>query len=195
MPVLVPPGLTPADLIKAAQEAQTLVAVVFQQSASTSYPMAAALARAAAQYGEIPMGRRTTHMAVFGRSKEQATAAVALLKLVAGWRSVQVFTQDGIAGHAYEVVDVLDCYLKSMAARDPRAHCQWTYREPGAAHYSVPCRLLEGWFQGIIGDLAPGGADLADRVTALAARKGCGWCPRFAPAGLHSAPAHRRELA
>jgi len=162
------------DVIRTSQSPENLITVVFAQSSAHAYPLAVELARGATEYGESTVGKKTIHMAAFARTKDQAQRAAAVLKLIMSWKTTQVFTQEGMAPHPYEIAAVLECYVKSLNANDRRAHCQWTY--DGQA---VPCRYLAGWFEGIADEIAIHPASRTDQIQALAVRKGCSWCPNF----------------
>jgi hypothetical protein len=143
--------------------------------------MAVELAHGAAKYSEATIDKKLIHAVAFGKTKEEAARASALIKIVVGWKGTQIFTAVGGA-NPYHIIEVLDCYLQSFSASDHQAHCHVSYLDRYRGHeelYLVPCRHLHGWFYSIVEDQELNPARFADLVQALGVRKGCSWCPNF----------------
>jgi hypothetical protein len=173
----------PFDIVRESQKPDHMMVVVFNQSSSPAYAMAVEFARHAMNYGEAPLGKKLTHAAAFGRTREQAARASALLKIVVRWKGTQVFTQAGGAD-PYHIIDVLDCYQQSLSVSDRKSHCHVVHMDVYRAeetYYMVPCRHLQGWFHSIIDEQNFHPSRLPARAEALAVRKGCSWCPNFSP--------------
>jgi len=171
----------PFDIVHESQKPDSMMVVVFTQSASPTYAMAVEFARGAANYGEVALGKKLSHAAAFGRTREQAARASALLKIVVRWKGTQVFTSAGGAD-PYHIIDVLDCYQQSLSVSEPKAHCQVVHMDVYRAeetYYMVPCRHLQGWFHSVIEEQSFHPSKLPARAEALAVRKGCSWCPHF----------------
>ena len=169
------------DVTHESQKPDSIIAVVFSQSTSPTYAMAIQLARGAMKYGEIPLGKKLSHAVAFGRTREQAARASALIKIAIRWKGTQVFTSAGGAD-PYHIIDVLDCYQQSLSVSEPKAHCQVVHLDVYRAeetYYMVPCRHLQGWFHSIIEEQNFHPSKLPARTEALAIRKGCSWCPHF----------------
>lgn len=171
------------DIIRESQHSDHMMTVVFSQSTSPAYAMAVEFARGATRYGEVLLGKKCSHAAAFGRTREQAARASALLKIVLRWRGTQVFTSAGGAD-PYHTLDVLDCYQQSLSVSDRKSHCEVVHMDVYRAevtYYLVPCRHLQGWFHSIIEEQNFHPSKLPARAEALAVRKGCSWCPHFDP--------------
>jgi hypothetical protein len=171
----------PFDIVRESQKPDHMMVVVFTQSSSPAYAIAVEFARGAMNYGEVALGKKLSHAAAFGRTREQAARASALLKIVVRWKGTQVFTSAGGAD-SYHIVDVLDCYQQSLSVSEPKAHCQVVHMDvyrTEETYYMVPCRHLQGWFHSIIEEQNFHPAKLPARTEALAVRKGCSWCPHF----------------
>jgi hypothetical protein len=179
------------DIICESQHSVHMLVVVFAQSASPAYALAVEFARGAVNYGEVALGKKFSHAAAFGRAREQAARASALLKIVVRWKGTQVFTSAGGAD-PYHIIDVLDCYQQSLSVSEPKAHCHVVHMDvyrTKETYYMVPCRHLQGWFHSIIEEQNFHPSKLPDRTEALAVRKGCSWCPHFSPAEARTLPA------
>ena len=169
--------------------------VVFSQSASPAYAMAVEFARGATKYGERVLGKKLSHAAAFGRTREQAARASALLKIVVRWKDTQVFTSAGGAD-PYHIIDVLDCYQQSLSVSDRKSHCHVVHMDVYRAeetYYMLPCRHLQGWFHSVIEEQNFHPSKLPARAESLAVRRGCSWCPHFSPAEARAlSPAERK---
>lgn len=157
-----------------------MFAVIFGQSTSVSYLFAVRLAQGASKYSQSIFDNKSMHLAGFKRTREQVARAVALLKIIIGWKSTKVFISTGIESSAHHVLPVLECYLQSSSNKDHRAHCHWIHRDYGTdVKFMVPCLQLRGSVNWIIEDQGDHSSSLEDRVQALAIRNGCSWCPNF----------------
>lgn len=173
----------PFDIVSESLKPQHMLVIVFTQSTSPAYPMAIELARGAFHYGAVPLGKKTVHGASFGKTREQAARASALLKVVIGWKGTQVLTQAGGAD-PYHILSVLDCYQQSLSVSDQQSHCHVVHLDvyrSKETHYMVPCRHLQGWFHSVIEEQVVHPSKLTTRTEALGVRKGCAWCPNFDP--------------
>jgi hypothetical protein len=169
------------DIIRESQHFDHTMIVVFSQSTSPAYAMAIEFARGATKYGEVLLGKKLSHAAAFGRTREQAARASALLKITIGWKGTQIFTSAGGA-NPYHIIEVLDCYQQSLSVSEPKTHCQVVHLDvyrTEETYYIVPCRHLQGWFHSVIEDQNFYPSKLSARAEALAVRKGCSWCPHF----------------
>lgn len=174
-----------------------MMVVVFTQSSSPAYAIAVEFARGAMNYGEVALGKKLSHAAAFGRTREQAARASALLKIVVRWKGTQTFTSAGGAD-PYHIIDVLDCYQQSLSVSEPKAHCQVVHMDvyrTEETYYMVPCRHLQGWFHSIIEEQNFHPAKLPARTEALAVRKGCSWCPHFSPLESRRLATAKKEAA
>jgi hypothetical protein len=160
-----------------------LIGIAFPKSASKSYGETVAIAQKAASYGEIVLGQKLFHAAVFGLDKVQASYAVMVAEASKNWKGTKLFAQGRLLERNYNVVEVLKCYLNSLESADKKAHCHFLYRDlalyqvgKNVEKYRVPCRMLQGFTQEMIRD------DLAapqDRLHAAGVRRGSFWCPHF----------------
>jgi hypothetical protein len=185
-----------------------LLAVVLPSSRSTAFPAALALAQSASHYAQQTAGKLVYHLAGFGRSQGQAARALELLRLVRSLKGFQLFVRGALYADAWRVAKVLECYLQSCAAADPRAHCVMMVDErelyegppmsmaihihahsrpappPGLqwvndiGRLPFPCRYLKHY-----GFRLQRGhpSSEADQIQAAAVREGCDWCPNFNP--------------
>lgn len=163
-----------ADLL--ALSGQHLLAVKLGRTSSRDYPLAEQFARRAHLHAEAPGGG---HLAVFARTREQASAAAALLRIAGTWRGTLVFVAgEMLTGYrAYQAAETLECYLIGSALRDARAHCVVPAGYAGEG--SLPCRRLQG--RAFPAEI-PSGAR-AEYLRGAAMREACAWCPLF-DAGL-----------
>lgn len=155
-----------------------LLVVVFVRSQSTSYAQAVNYARGAARYVENGEGRAIMHAAAFGPSREQAARALALLDLVQGWRSTQVWCAGRQLVNGFYVRRTLDCYVSAGSCSDPRAHCIVNHRgftSGGEWQAFLPCRQIAGIYHPDPRHPSTPG----QRMQAVAVERGCDWCPRF----------------
>jgi hypothetical protein len=165
-----------------------LIGIAFPKSASKAYRETVAIAQKAASYGEILLGEKLFHAAVFGLDKAQASYAVMVAEAVKNWKGTKLFAQGRLLERNYNVVEVLKCYLNSLESIDKSAHCHFVYRDlafyqigKGVEQYLVPCRMLQGFTQELVRDeiAAP-----KDRVHAAGVRRGSFWCPHFDASGF-----------
>lgn len=167
---------------------QHLIAVRFGKSTSSSYDLAVELARKAVAYREIGEGRRISHVAVFARSAEQASAAAALLRLAASWKSTMAFAGGRrlSGGAVYGAQRTLECFVEGAGTRDPSAHCKLPIPDltgaifgPMKITHVLPCKQLNGWaFTRPIEHCDP-----KDHIMAVAVKESCDWCPLFSVQG------------
>lgn len=160
-----------------------LLGIAFPKSASKAYGETVAIAQKAASYGEIVLGEKLFHAAVFGLDKAQASYAVIVAEASKHWKGTKFFAQGRLLERNYNVVEVLKCYLNSLESADKIAHCHFLYRDLAfyqfgkqVDQYRVPCRMLQGFTQELVRDeLAPA----KDRAHAAGVRRGSFWCPHF----------------
>lgn len=160
-----------------------LIGIAFPKSASKAYGETVVIAQKAASYGEILLGEKLFHAAVFGMDKAQASYAVMVAETVKNWKGTKLFAQGRLLGRNYNVVEVLRCYLNSLESTDTKAHCNFVYRDlafyqigKDVEKYLVPCRMLQGFTQELVRDEL---ATPKDMVHAAAVRRGSFWCPHF----------------
>jgi|GEM_PF-4261322 len=169
------------------QEASTqnLIGVAFPKSSSRSYAVTVAHAKNATAYGEVTIGDKLFHCAVFGLDKTQASYATMVLETVKNWKHTRIFARGRVLERHYNVVEVLKCYLNSLELADQKAHCHFVYRDLSsvrlgkeANRHLIPCRMLQGFTQEVVRDRV---ADSKNSIQALAVRLGSFWCPHFDP--------------
>lgn len=162
-----------------------LIGIAFPKSTSKAYGETVAIAQKATSYGEILLGEKRFHAAVFGLDKAQASYAVMVAEAAKNWKGTKLFAQGRLLERNYNVVEVLKCYLNSLESTDTKAHCNFVYRDlafyqigKDVEKYLVPCRMLQGFTQELVRDelAAP-----KDMVHAGAVRRGSFWCPHFEP--------------
>ena len=165
--------------------AQNLIGVAFPKSSSRSYAVTVAHAKNATAYGEVTIGDKLFHCAVFGLDKAQASYATIVLEAVKNWKHTRIFARGRVLDRHYNIVEVLKCYLNSLEVADRTAHCHFVYRdlaffqfEKEADRHLIPCRMLQGFTQEIVRDQV---ASSKDSIQALAVRQGSFWCPKFNP--------------
>lgn len=131
---LVTGGSQPAteriDPFKASIDA--LLVVAFGKSSSRSFPIALSIAQAASKYGVFEIGGSQLHLAIFGRTQEDAGRAHALLGLAAPWKSTMVFCRGQLLAKTSSVENVLSCYLDSFSCESQSAHCHKIIDDPMA---------------------------------------------------------------
>jgi hypothetical protein len=174
-----PNSIQSLDIIHESQSSENLIVVVFGQSPSINYPLAVELAKRAHKYGLAKLSKQDLHMAVFSKTKEQTARAAALLKLVGKWKSCQIYTATRILNDAYQMTEVLECYLKSLSNKDPKSHCHWSYQSYPSGKFLLPCKQLQGWVHLVTRDHQYHVTDMKNRIHALSVEKGCDWCPHY----------------
>ncbi len=170
-----------ADLAIASRD--HLLALMFCQSASSSYAAAVAIARTLPEHVEQVIDERPFHFVLFDKTRDQAIKARSLIAYVGKWRGTQIFAGGLAVQNSYHMKVVLDCYIASTACADPRAHCHVvsdrhevvTNGKKAALIY--PCRYLAPWAYRDIDPRHP--SSLRDQFQASAVRRGCDWCPHF----------------
>lgn len=169
---------------------QNLIGVAFPKSSSRSYAVTVAHAKNATAYGEIIIGDKLFHCAVFGLDKAQASYATMVLEAVKDWKHTRIFARGRVLEQHYNVVEVLRCYLNSLEVVDQNAHCHFVYRDLAffrfgkeVDRHQIPCRMLQGFTQEVVRDRV---ASPKDSIQALAVRRGSFWCPKFKPEEFHS---------
>lgn len=167
---------------------QNLIGVAFPKSSSRSYATTVALAKNANGYGEINVGDKLFHCAVFGFDKAQASYAVMVLEAAKNWKHTRIFARGRILERHYNVVEVLKCYLNSLEVSDRKAHCHFVYRDLAflnfgkeADRHLIPCRVLQGFTREVVQDRV---GDTSDAILSLAVRRGSFWCPHFDPSAF-----------
>lgn len=178
--------------------AQNLIGVAFPKSTSRSYLVTVALAKNAGAYGEIIVGDKLFHCAVFGLDKAQASYATMVLDAVKDWKHTKIFARGRVLERHYNVVEVLKCYLNSLKTTDRKTHCHFVYRDlvffqfgKEVDRHLIPCRMLQGFTREIVRDRV---ASPKDSMNALAVQQGSFWCPHFDPAAFHSIQGENRAL-
>lgn len=172
----------------------SLLAVAFPKNRSVQYPVALQLAAGASKYSARQVAGIEFHFAVFARTQLDAARAVALLKLIKSIKGVQTFVDGRHVVDLYRLQTVIDCYLRSCACADPRAHCCTTIPNPiaqpgaecaisrfstGRSLYMWPCALMLRWNTEKLQAAHP--ASIEDQLQARAVAVGCHVCPNFRP--------------
>lgn len=192
----------PATTVDPVKDSFThLLTISFAKTNSRHYALAVNFMEGASKYGAQPIGSTIVHFAAFSKTKEDASRALAVLGYIQGWSTTQVFSNGRLLGHASRVIDVLRCYLESLACNDHRAHCfkvisdpfsetapgmttfvQISLNEPpkpvkDVDRYIFPCSRLNQWYA-----LQRGHPSSAvDQIQAAGVRYECDWCPNFNP--------------
>jgi hypothetical protein len=198
------------DLVKASVE--HLVAVTFGKTSSPNYHLAVNVSIGVALYEELTIGKKIVHCVVFGKTKEDAGRALAVLNYISGWKTAQVFTGGKYNNSTWEVIGVLECYMKACSCKDYSAHCHNVIDDPFSEHkdgktYSpnmtwqdVEARIKPRPKQKVVVDRyvfpcvyafremhslqKDHPAKLIDQIQAVAVNVGCDWCPLFDPSSF-----------
>lgn len=99
------------------------VAVMFPASRSPSYDAAVNVARGADRYAERLVGKTLFHWAGFGRTRDQAARALAVVQYLGAIKGFQVFAGGAVLQERFRVERVLECYIAATGCADHRAHC------------------------------------------------------------------------
>ncbi len=183
---------------------ENLLVVSFPKSTSKSYPLAVNIAKGANYYDEIIVGNKPVHFVVFGKTREEAGRAQALMNYVSGWKGVQIYSGGKIIQNIWEATMVIGCYLEASACKDWRAHCHIVIDDPYAeipttgglsfairindkpsmpkqaielGRYIFPCSYLKPY----VNFQKEHPSSQEDQIQAAAVEKGCDWCPLFDP--------------
>jgi hypothetical protein len=180
------------------------LAVMFPKTRSAAYDAAVSAAQKADLYTEQPLGKTLFHLAGFGRSREQASLALMVIRHMRGIKGFQAFGRGAEVMDRFQIEKVLTCFVQASGCADARAHCHVVVDE--ATIFSVcesystlnvvfnassmkglewveeigrrtfPCRyLLQRNFK-----FQPDHpASEADQLQSGAAREGCDWCPNL----------------
>lgn len=199
---IIPVNANSFDIIKASLTGS--VAVVFSKTRGAGYDAGVNFAKQAENYEETTVGSTLFHFAVFGRTREQAALALALIRNMRSVNSLQIIAGGRMLQDCPRIETILTCYLNASALTDPRAHCVEmvheshlverflssqdsevisieldflkTTKEYSGRVVAFPCRYLRSrCFK-----FQPGHpASEADQLLAAAVREGCDWCPNF----------------
>lgn len=180
------------------------VAVVFSKTRGSGYDAGVNFARQADRYEEAVVGGSLFHFAVFGRAREQAALALALIRNMRSTKGLQIIAGGKLIQEWLRVESVLACFLNASALSDNRAHCVEmvheshlierflsredrkivsldieflkTTKEYSGRVIAFPCRYLRSRnFRFQCGHPA----SKEDQLQAAAVREGCDWCPNF----------------
>lgn len=196
------PQTLPATTVDPVKDSFThLLTISFAKTNSRHYALAVNFMEGASKYEIQSIGSIPVHFAAFSNTKEDASRALAVLSYIQGWATTQVFSNGRLLGHASRVIDVLRCYLESLACNDYRAHCfkvipdpftettpgmaaflQISFQEPpkpakGGDRYIFPCSRLNQWYA--LQRDHPSSA--VDQIQAASVRFECDWCPNLNP--------------
>lgn len=123
-----------------------------------------------------------TTYATFEKNARSIELAYAILSIGIKWKSCYFFVE-GVPVFSTRDVKWLECYMRSLRARDLRAYCTRVDRVPyytKLGKYEIdlflsPCQyILHGWW---FSPHHP--SDYADQFQAQAVRKGVDQCPNF----------------
>lgn len=183
-----------------------LCAVKFEQSSKPSYERVLRLAKKSSLYFEKEIGdrrKKLVHLAVFSRSIADAKLAYALLEemRVTSFKFT-LFASGRIQKNKNALLNMLDCFSQSLAAKDYRAHCHVIAEDlldcsrPGKATslnfslfdppddppekseaWRLPCQMLDGFVTLNVHDEA----SPQDKLQAAANKRCVDLCPRFRP--------------
>lgn len=203
---IIPANANSFDIIKASLTGS--VAVVFSKTRGSGYDAGVNFAKQAEKYDETTIGSTLFHFAVFGRTREQAAIALALIRNMRSVKSLQIIAGGKLLQESSNTEAVLSCYLDSAALDDPRAHCVEMIHDshlvdrflssPDSSSLVVsldieflrrsnrterlvafPCRYLR-WQRGF--KFQPGHPSSPKaQLQAASVRCGCDWCPNFKP--------------
>jgi len=176
-----------------------LLTLCFAKSSASTYSIAVHLAKSAEKYDETYIGKTLLHMAAFGKNREDAARAMALIGYIRGWKSTKIFAGGKIIQDVYRTLAVLRCYIESLACTDWTAHCFIVIDDPYSLLpnesiviislnefrqkanlpkkdiYIFPCAYLKQYLRFQIGHPA----SPQNQIQAKAIEIGCDWCPRF----------------
>ncbi len=188
-----------------------LLSVIFGKTNSPSYPLALDLARGASSYDEGMIEGRLFHVAHFAKDRDGAQRAYLLLNHASKWSNFEIYARGRPIRSAYELFEVLQCYLEALACSDFRAHCFCVMEDPLRENleqssillkielslkktvrgtpiikvidkYSFPCSRLLGRFRFRFQPGHP--ASHPDQIQAEAMKRNIDICPLFDPAGF-----------
>jgi hypothetical protein len=192
-------AITPFDPFVVSTE--SLLVVAFPKSNSKNFPFALALAQSAAKYAFFSFMGKDMHMAAFSRTEADAGRAVAVLSYISNWKGALIFSRGKMLQSSYQIAGVVDCYLKSCACKDYRAHCHRIIDDPSLEksyntsmsftislverprmtktvfidRYSFPCKYLFPYFH--VQRDHP--SRIEDQIQAAGAQQSCHICPNF----------------
>lgn len=169
-----------------------LVTILVAKHAGRTYPQAVAVAKQAELYREQAEGKAVHHVATFGRTAEQASAAGALLSLTVNLRSSVVFDGDGLTVPSkWTATQVLDGFRQASLCADPRAYCHVVINDPFAQRgefglryrhdretdrWLLPCHLINSAYLAFD---ARHPSSVESLIQAAAVSNGSQWCPNF----------------
>lgn len=177
-----------------------LMGVVFAANSSTNYSLAVRVSSKALRYAAVKMDGRLRHFVVFGKERNDASRALALLEMARDWKSLKVFVDGRLLSIPWGALPVLTCYTKALACDDWRAHCYRVIDDPSdeSGHrnrrefrvqlggggrdapkpkrFLFPCSYLRTNFR----FTSDHPSTPRDQIQAGAVDNGCDWCPCFA---------------
>jgi len=112
------------------ESVNSLLVVVFPNSASKNFAFALNIAQLADVYAVTEVGGKTMNLAVFSRCRDQAGKAIALIKYANSWKGVMYFCRGKLLVNRYQIVKVIECFLESCSCRDNKAHCHIVIDDP-----------------------------------------------------------------
>jgi hypothetical protein len=198
-----PKTLTPTNVDPVRDSFTHLLTISFAKTNSQHYPLAVNFMQGASKYDMQSISSIPVHFAAFSKTKEDASRALAVLGYIQGWTTTQVFSNGRLLGHASRVIDVLRCYLESLACTDYRAHCFKVIQDPFSEtttsgmtafiqisleepvnptkvivdQYIFPCSRLNQWYSLQRGHPS----SPVDQIQAASVRYECDWCPNLNP--------------
>ena len=182
------------------------ISVVFSKSRGSGYDAAVNFSKSADQYAESLVGKTTYHFAAFGRTRNQAALALAVVRNMRSTKGFQIIAGGKVIQDWPRVESILKCYLESSSLNDYRAHCIKIVHESSlidrnlteinevlkvdlsfmgvnkkvseGSFYKFPCAYLHSRsFK-----FQPGHpSSKADQLISGAIKEGCDWCPNFKP--------------
>lgn len=158
------------DVFHESQDNSMILMILFGPSKSPNYNMAVSIARGIQNHALVKYQSEIYYALPVTSSREDLTKALALLKLVMGWRTCFVFSPEKDLINSGLAFMTLECLLKHMSGLACSVR---------AASYKLPCeRLLPGFKYRVLGDDETF-SYLKSRLQNLAVEEGCNWCPRY----------------
>lgn len=99
------------------------LAVMFPKTRSAAYEAAVGAAQKADLYTEQLMGKSRFHLAGFGRTREQVTLALMVVRHMRGIKGFQAFGRGAEVMDRYQIEKVLTCFVQAAGCADAQAHC------------------------------------------------------------------------
>jgi hypothetical protein len=193
------PQLEPIDPFRASLDC--LIVIAFPRSTSKNFGFALSIAEGAERYAVMTINGKPMHVAAFAKTQADAGRATALLGYIANWKGSLLFSRGRMLQSAYQVSQVIECFLDSCSCRNQEAYCHSIIDDPFSPiiqdlgmsfsfsitekpsmkeliqidRYAFPCKFLLRYFH--FEKDHPSSPE--DQIQAAGVRYGCNVCPNF----------------